>query len=345
MEIGTLERIRIREVWPGEESDFTPWLCQNIELVNDAIGLNLDPDELQRETPVGKYRLDILGSSGDDRVIIENQYGATDHKHLGQVVTYAAILEAKIAVWICEQPEPEHIQALSFLNESGSTQFWLLKIEALSIDNSSPAPLLTVITKPSEDLRAAGDAKRQLASEGRQYAGYWARLLEIGSRVQGFSWNNTGAKDSWISKVAVSGEAIFFSMAAKVKERHLRFVVERRGEEDWNQSVVDTVYDVVKDDLQSEFPGFRHERTRRAGVNTAKIVVYLPGPGLDEDGHAIEERARDHAEQMVRFERIITPHLKSAIDAANAAEAAAIAKAEAEETVEQRDALEPLPTP
>ena len=32
IEIGTLDRIAVREVWPQEAGDFTPWLAENVEV-------------------------------------------------------------------------------------------------------------------------------------------------------------------------------------------------------------------------------------------------------------------------------------------------------------------------
>jgi hypothetical protein len=44
------------------------------------------------ESPVGFYRTDILARSAatDEIIVIENQFGKTDHFHLGQLLTYAA---------------------------------------------------------------------------------------------------------------------------------------------------------------------------------------------------------------------------------------------------------------
>ena len=39
--IGKLERVPLREVWEHEAYDFTQWLQDNIEVLNDALGLTL----------------------------------------------------------------------------------------------------------------------------------------------------------------------------------------------------------------------------------------------------------------------------------------------------------------
>ena len=58
--IGKIARVPIREVWPREDEDFTPWLAQNLDQLGDALGMVLD--QAEGEAPVGRFSLDILGS-------------------------------------------------------------------------------------------------------------------------------------------------------------------------------------------------------------------------------------------------------------------------------------------
>ena len=88
-EIGRIEEVAIREVWPDEASDFTPWLAKNLEVLGEELGMVL---ELKgTEVPVGNYYLDILANEADRDapVAIENQIAVTDNPHLGQLLTYA----------------------------------------------------------------------------------------------------------------------------------------------------------------------------------------------------------------------------------------------------------------
>ena len=93
MNLGKLEeRENLREAWPNEALDFTPWLArdENIAILSDAIGMDIAINET--ESPVGDFSADILATeAGTDRkIIIENQLKDTDHEHLGKLITYAS---------------------------------------------------------------------------------------------------------------------------------------------------------------------------------------------------------------------------------------------------------------
>ena len=96
--LSTIERVDIRSIWQNEAKDFTPWLAENISLLGDSLGMNLET--VSQEAAVGNYRLDILArdAGADIHVAIENQLGDTDHGHLGQLLTYTAGYDTKIAI-------------------------------------------------------------------------------------------------------------------------------------------------------------------------------------------------------------------------------------------------------
>ncbi len=49
VELGREERVELREVWQYEARDFTSWLTQNIDLLNEHLPFGIDPD-LSRPT-------------------------------------------------------------------------------------------------------------------------------------------------------------------------------------------------------------------------------------------------------------------------------------------------------
>jgi hypothetical protein len=96
--LGKLENVPIREVWKYEESVFTPWLMEHIEEINKLI--NVEIEDLERESNVGTYTADLTGkiAGTDNYVVIENQFGMSNHDHLGKLLTNISGKSAKIGI-------------------------------------------------------------------------------------------------------------------------------------------------------------------------------------------------------------------------------------------------------
>jgi len=154
MKLGKLEKVNLRDQWKNEANDFTPWLAQeeNIALLGEATQMVLEV--VRQEESVGPFRADILCQdvSNDKTVLIENQLEWTDHKHLGQIMTYAAGLEAVSIIWISEKFTEEHRAALDWLNRitDESINFFGIEIELFRIGDSPAAPMFNVVSKPND---------------------------------------------------------------------------------------------------------------------------------------------------------------------------------------------------
>jgi RecB family endonuclease NucS len=117
-QLGRLQRVSVRDYWVDEAREFTPWLAEseNIVLLGQAIGVELEVEA--QEKNVGPFSADILckDTLGGQYVLIENQLERTDHTHLGQLLTYAAGLDAVTVVWVAGRFTEEHRAALDWLN-------------------------------------------------------------------------------------------------------------------------------------------------------------------------------------------------------------------------------------
>ena len=148
-----LKKIDLRKAWKSEDQEFTPWLAgeENLELLGDTIGIELEL--VGREKDMGPFRADILCKNVEDDswVLIENQIEKTDHKHLGQLMTYAAGLQAATIIWIASRFTEEHRKYLDWLNEITDKRFKFfgLEIELFQIGNSTYAPRFNVISMPN----------------------------------------------------------------------------------------------------------------------------------------------------------------------------------------------------
>src|SRR5437016_3620830 len=201
MSISKLERVPLREVWKHEALDFTKWLEGNIDVLGEVLDLSLT--NVEREHSTGDFSVDLVAEdAAGEAVIIENQLGKSDHDHLGKLMTYLAALEAKIAIWIVGDPRPEHVKAAGWLNESGLARFYLVKLEAVRIGGSPPAPLLTLITGPSEETTETGEKKKELAGRHEARLRFWAGLLERAKQRTKLHANISPGTASWVGASA-----------------------------------------------------------------------------------------------------------------------------------------------
>ena len=151
---GMLKKEDVRKHWPHEALDFTRWLAQeeNLTSLGQAIGRG-QLEIIQTEAPVGPYSADILAkNSSGERVVIENQFGKTDHGHLGKSLTYASVLNAKTIIWIAEEFTEEHQRTVGWLNDltSEDFSFYAVKLEVWKIDDSRPAFNFKVLVQPAQ---------------------------------------------------------------------------------------------------------------------------------------------------------------------------------------------------
>ncbi len=196
--LGKLEQVPLRSIWEDEAHDFTPWLADkdNIAILSDTICLDLEVEAQEKE--VGPFRADILckDTTTGNWVLIENQLERTDHAHLGQLMTYAAGLQAVTIVWIAERFTDQHRAALDWLNQitNSSFNFFGLEIELWKIGDSPVAPKFNIVSKPNDWTRnvAAGAGKvdeESLTETKQQQIQFWVAFRNYvdknGKRIKG----------------------------------------------------------------------------------------------------------------------------------------------------------------
>ena len=218
--LGHMKRVDPRTAWATEDRDFTPWLAENLSVLAGALGLDLELEA--REQPVGTFRADILCKeiSSGIWVLIENQLKPTDHRHLGQLLTYAAGLEAAVMIWISTHFTEEHRNALDWLNRitDKNFQFFGLEIELWQIEGSPAAPWFNIVLTPSGWSRSTRKAADTGGSERKRgYEKYWAEFLKVldalNRRIRG---NRKPQSENWMGYEIRSIEGTRFRLHATV---------------------------------------------------------------------------------------------------------------------------------
>lgn len=181
-QLSKLMKVALRDVWEHEALDFTNWLAQeeNLDLLSEEIGVEIKL--IKTEANVGKYSVDILAEeeASGRKIIIENQLEATNHDHLGKIITYASGYDAEIIIWLVKDVRDEHQKAIEWLNEhtDENISFFLIKIELWQIAESNPAPKFEIIVSPNEWAKAikTGPVGGELTDTKLQQLEFWNKF-------------------------------------------------------------------------------------------------------------------------------------------------------------------------
>ena len=204
MKLSKVTKINPRDIWKHEALDFTQWLVkeENIDNLCEVLDLNLE--NIKAEGSAGRYNVDIVADEIDNncKVIIENQLESTDHKHLGQLLTYASAFDASIIIWLVTDFTEEHRQAIDWFNRNinENISFFLIQIEVIKIDESQPAPVFKIISEPNNwgkniKKSSSGDKISDLKLMQKDF---WAELKSYATKNKpNLSFGRTPRAQHW----------------------------------------------------------------------------------------------------------------------------------------------------
>ena len=304
--IGRLRRVPLREVWPHEARDFTPWLAENIDVLNSAIDLSLS--DVVREQTVGDFSVDLVAEDeSGDRVIIENQLERSNHDHLGKLITYLTQIGAKAAIWIVSDPRPEHISAISWLNESYSANFYLLKLEAVRIEESPPAPMLTLIVGSSEESQAVGETKREFTERHSLRRRFWTQLLERAKESTPLHANTSPNQNNYVMTGAGKRGLSFLYIIQQHTSDIDLYIDRGREADDENEAIFNTLQE-AKEQIEEGF-GEPLKWQRLEGKRACRISKRFSLGGYRDDEEKWEEIQEAMIDGMIRLEAAFRPHI------------------------------------
>lgn len=249
-DLGRLEIVAPRMIWPNEARDFTPWLLQNVDVLSDLLGMDLVLDVA--EHPVGNFSLDLKGydETTGEVVIVENQLEPSDHTHLGQIITYAAGTDPTTIVWVTTGFRPEHRAAIDWLNQrtDEDTRVFGIVIRVVKIGNSPAAPNFELVAQPNDwekqVKKATTSAHGEASAKVRQYREFWEAVLGrfqidhpdwTRAQTSGAPWCNTplGLSGVVLSMAWVNGSLVaqiyFDSRDADLNQARFDWLLEHRS--------------------------------------------------------------------------------------------------------------------
>lgn len=281
MSIGKLTEVDVRTLWKHEQYDFSEWLAKqaNIEYLNDILGLTLS--DVDKEVYVGPYRCDIVAKDETSgiTVIVENQLEATNHDHLGKIITYASGLDASVIVWIVKDAKEEHRAAIEWLNNNTTKDinFFLIEIHAYRIGESDPAPKFEVVEKPNDFVKRSKTkyTDGELNQSQSERLMFWEQFNEV-VIARGKPFNlRKASTDHWYD-VAVGVSSAHVAINLVNKDNNV--VVELYINDD--KELFDSLYE-KKEEIEEKL-GFSLDWDRLDGKKASRIKHYINGLNFDD---------------------------------------------------------------
>jgi hypothetical protein len=303
--VGKIEKVPLRDIWKHEAQDFTTWLQSNIDVLNSVLDFQLSNPEKEKNT--GNFSVDLVAEDENgDLVVIENQLEKSNHDHLGKVITYLAAIGAGKAIWIVSEPRQEHIKAISWLNESNSAEFYLFKIEGIKIGSSPPAPLLTLIVGPSQEVREAGETKKEYAERHHLRKDFWAQLLDLAKTKTKLHSNISPGMYHWIGTgTGISG--LHYNYVIGQHDSKVELYIDKDKESGAENKFIYDEFYKNKDTIEKSF-GSDLTWERLDNKRASRIAKYF-----DQGGYRDENKWKDIAEHMIdamiRLERAVSPFI------------------------------------
>jgi hypothetical protein len=308
MEFAELSHIDPRQYWKHEAHEFTPWLYANIERLGKAVGLTIEAT--MKESAVGDFSLDILATdvASNRPVIIENQLGATDHGHLGKLLTYAGGTDAAVVVWVATELREEHRQALEWLNSKTveGVDFFAVVLEVVKIGDSLPAVVFTPVVRPNEWQKQAFKAAHSVPSEKREkYRQFYQPLLD--ELREKYHFTNAKAAQAQCWYAFSSGRTGFKYSANFTGDNTVRAEVYIDCEDGAaNKAAFDTLF-AQRKEIEAAF-GEPLEWQRLDDRRACRICIHREGSVEDNEAKLAEIRAW-LIQRLLKIKQVFGPRI------------------------------------
>jgi hypothetical protein len=308
--LSKLEQVSLREAWKHEAGEFTPWLAEqdNLDSLAHALGIS-ELELVATEHWVGDFKLDILCTDGDQQVVIENQLAETDHKHLGQILAYAAGVGARKVIWVAESFRPEHIAALQFLNDNtiDELRFFGVQIELWRIGDSPLAPKFEVVAKPNDWAKSGREQARAASSSSptkQLQLKFWLALVERLATKAPNIRPQTPRAQHWLNN-SIGRSGFGLNITANTRD-------ERLGVELWMPGVEAkqrfSNLLAQKDSIEKQL-GFALDWQELPDAKACRIASWYPDASI-EDQQRWDEYLKWIEERLVVMDRVLRPIVK-----------------------------------
>ena len=308
--LSKLEQVALREAWKHEATEFTPWLAEqdNLDTLAQALGIS-ELELVATEHWVGDFKLDILCTDGDQQVVIENQLAETDHKHLGQILAYAAGVSARKVIWIAESFRLEHIAALQYLNDNTTDdlRFFGVQIELWRIGDSPLAPKFEVVVKPNDWVKTGREQARAAASASptkQLQLKFWTALIERLAKNAPQIRPQKPRPQHWLNN-SIGRSGFGLNITANTRDERLGVELRITGAEAKTHFAN---LSAQREEIEKAL-GFELDWRELPDAKACRIATWYPDASIEED-QRWSEYLQWLEERLVVMDRVLRPIVK-----------------------------------
>jgi len=314
IELGNLKTVEIRHLWQSEPGDFTPWLADNIERLGTILGKDLEV--IQTEYAVGDFSADIVANdlSTSRKVVIENQFGSSDHRHLGQILLYCAGIKATCMIWIAEKFKDEHRQAFEWLNTNtiNEMEFYAIELEVIKIDDSKPVPLFKIVESPNKNIVSNTVTTNTDITEMQElYRKYFQSVIDELREKYKFTNAKVGQPQNWYSFASEQSKVFKYSTSFAANGRVRTEIYIDIGEQIKNKEIFDKLIE-QKTEIEKEF-GMELTWERLNDKRASRVALYIDGSILS-DTDEIDRIKKWAIENLLKFKKVFPKYITKIIN-------------------------------
>ena len=305
-DLGTLESVDVRDIWPHEEDDFTPWLAsrKGLRLLSEWVGVPLE--DAQTEVQVGQFRADVVCKDVSDpetpvTVVVENQLEPSDHDHLGKLLAYACGTQAHSGIWIATDFTPEHLDAVRAWNRPADrpVDLYCVQLAAWSIDGSRPIVTFNVLVRPDAPNSKVTHLE-PAASHASVLDQFWSRFHEVMAsdgpgRIPRHKWDET------YRSFDIGHESACLSVVRDLERNRARLYIFRGNR--W-------LYDELKRDRRT-INRELGEPARWRSTKTERCSIDLSSPAHLYDQSKWDEEIEWMIDKLLLLDRVFRKRLAS----------------------------------
>ena len=203
------------------------------------------------------------------------------------------------------------MRAIAWLNESRAAAFYLVKVEAIRIGNSPPAPLLTLITGPSEEATEVGDTKKEIAERHVARKKFWTALLALPKNRTKFYSSISPSIRNWLGTPAgVQGLGLGYVVRQHDAQVEL-YIDQDKETGDGNREILDKLQS-RKESIEKEFGAPLHWETleEKRACRISYVVDLSRLRQTQEKWPQVHEAL---VSAMIRLEKALRPHLRESL--------------------------------